>query len=69
MHRLGRIITWSGVILSALGTIAGLALMSQQPQMAKFFLMLVPIGFVLLLTGVVTAVMTDSTDNSPVNPD
>ncbi len=69
MHRMGRITTWSGVILATLGTIAGLALMRSNPALAKFFLMVVPIGFVLLLTGVVTAVLSDDPSNHPGEPD
>ena len=63
MLRIGRITTWLGVILTAVGLIAGFGLIwLGQQQTAKIFLMLTPIGFLLLLTGVVTAFLSDETE-------
>ena len=69
MHRLGRITTWLGIILASVGVIAGFSLLAANQQaVAKFFLMLTPIGFILLLTGLVTTLMVDKPEN-PLNPD
>jgi CDP-diglyceride synthetase len=64
MHRLGRITTWSGVILTAIGLVGGFGLIwLNQHQLAKMFLMLTPLGFLLLLTGVATAFLSGETEN------
>jgi uncharacterized membrane protein YozB (DUF420 family) len=69
MHRAGRMTTWLGVIVTLAGIIAGFTLIKMgYDQHAKFFLMTVPIGFVLLLTGVVTAFLADDSEG-PVNPE
>jgi len=61
--RIGRIATWLGIILIAVGLVAGFGLIwLGHHQTAKTFLMLTPIGFLLLLTGVVTAFLTDETE-------
>jgi len=63
MHRLGRITTWLGVLLTATGLIAGFGLIwFGQHQLAKTFLLLTPVGFLLLLTGVVTAFLSGETE-------
>ena len=62
MLRIGRITTWLGVVLTTVGLIAGFGLIwLGQETAAKIFLMLTPIGFLLLLTGVVTAFLSDDT--------
>ncbi|HIP68514.1 MAG TPA: hypothetical protein EYH06_07970 [Chromatiales bacterium] len=63
MQRIGRITTWLGIILTTVGLIAGFGLIwLGHHQTAKSFLMMTPIGFLLLLTGVVTAFLSDDTD-------
>ena len=62
MLRLGRITTWLGVLLTAIGLIAGFGLIwFGQHEMAKAFLLLTPLGFLLLLTGVTTAFLSSDT--------
>ncbi len=68
MHRIGRMTSWLGVIVALVGIIAGFTLIKMgHDQHAKFFLTTVPIGFVLLLTGVVTAFLADDPEG-PVRP-
>jgi ABC-type transport system involved in cytochrome c biogenesis permease subunit len=69
MLRIGRISVWVGVLLAATGLITGFALMlSDQSQSARFFLTLIPIGFLLMLTGVVTAFLAQEPEK-PRDPE
>lgn len=54
MHRLGTIVLWVAVLLTAVGLTFGFgALMLDADHQAVNLLGLVPIGFILLLTGLV----------------
>ena len=58
MHRAGRIAIYIGIGLVAVGLIVGFTLMFMgNDDQAKFFIGLVPIGFVTLLTGSVTSLL------------
>jgi len=56
--KLGRIIVIIGLVLTASTLAAGFATMMMARPEAKFFLMLVPVGFLILFAGVVMVVMT-----------
>ena len=68
MQKLGRILVTVGLVATALSLIAGFWTMLTDRPEAKFFLMLVPVGFLLLFTGVVMAVMTGESSD-PQSPD
>ncbi len=54
MGRLGRLTVWAGAILSAAGLVAGFGALFLEPGgLAVELLGLVPVGFLLLLTGTV----------------
>ncbi len=65
MHRIGRWTVILGILLTAIGLIAGFtAMFVDADGMAVNFLMLVPLGFAALLTGVtITQLHRDSSDN------
>ncbi|RMG55653.1 MAG: hypothetical protein D6717_07680 [Gammaproteobacteria bacterium] len=66
MHRFGRYLATAGALLSALGLIVGFTAMIQgHQQVAKFFLMLTPLGFVALLAGVVTTFLVHTDQTRP----
>jgi len=68
VQKLGRILVTVGLVATALSLIAGFWTMLTDRPEAKFFLMLVPVGFLLLFTGVVMAVMTGESSD-PQSPD
>jgi len=54
MHRFGQLAVYLGILLVAVGLIGGFAAMFQDADdLAVNLLVLVPLGFVALLTGVV----------------
>jgi uncharacterized membrane protein HdeD (DUF308 family) len=62
MLRIGRYTAYFGGIMTFLSLVIGFTAMFNGAEgMAKFFIMLVPIGFLLLFTGVVTTFLV-STD-------
>jgi len=68
VQKLGRILVTVGLVATALSLIAGFWTMLTDRPEAKFFLMLVPVGFLLLFTGVVMVVMTGES-SGPQSPD
>jgi len=56
--KLGRILVVVGLVITALSLAIGFTTMMMAKPEAKFFLMLVPVGFLILFTGVVMVVMT-----------
>jgi hypothetical protein len=56
--KLGRIIVIIGLVTTAIALVTGFTTMIMGNPEAKFFLMLVPVGFLVLFTGVVMVVMT-----------
>ena len=59
--RVGRALLTVGIAITALGLVLGFAfLMSDHDGWAKRFLFTVPIGFLLLFTGLVTLVLNES---------
>jgi len=63
VQKLGRILVFVGLVATALSLMAGFAAMMMERPEAKFFLLLVPVSFLLLFTGVVTVVMTGEPSN------
>jgi len=65
MHQVGRVTIYIGIALTVIGMIVGFtAMYMDSDNLAKVFIGLVPIGFVLLLTGTVaTQLSTPRTDN------
>ena len=62
MLRIGRYTAYFGGIMTFLSLVIGFTAMFNGAEgMAKFFIMLVPIGFLILFTGVVTTFLV-STD-------
>ena len=54
MHQVGRVTIYIGIALTVIGMIVGFtAMFMDSDNLAKIFIGLVPIGFVLLLTGTV----------------
>ncbi|MDV3237915.1 MAG: hypothetical protein LOY58_03595 [Gammaproteobacteria bacterium] len=54
MHRFGRIAVYLGILLSVIGLVGGFTAMFRDAEgIAVNLLILVPLGFVALLTGVV----------------
>ncbi|HFC92403.1 MAG TPA: hypothetical protein ENJ51_06275 [Leucothrix mucor] len=55
----GKIIAYIGLLISAAGLVFGFGLMFQgsNDELAKFFLMSIPFGFVVLFTGFSTVIM------------
>jgi ABC-type Na+ efflux pump permease subunit len=55
----GKIIAIIGLLVTIIGLVFGFGLMFQgnNDDLAKFFLMLVPVGFVVLFTGFSTVIM------------
>ena len=65
MHRVGKITIYIGVALVAVGLIIGFSSMIMgYGDQAKIFIGMIPIGFVLLLSGTVaTQLSAPNTDN------
>lgn len=54
MHRMGRLAVYLGILLVAAGLVGGFgAMFLDADDLAVTFLMIVPLGFTALLTGVV----------------
>ncbi len=65
MHRVGRITIYIGIALVAGGLIIGFSTMFLgYVNQAKFFIGLIPVGFVLLLAGTVATQLSAPTTNS-----
>ena len=65
MYQAGRIAIYIGIGLIAVGLIVGFSLMFMDADdQAKLFIGLVPIGFVSLLTGTVTTLLSPPRDKS-----
>ena len=63
MHQVGRVTIYIGIILTAIGLIIGFtAMFMDADDVAKMFLGLVPIGFVLLLVGTVSSQLSSRRD-------
>ncbi len=63
MHQVGRVTIYIGGALTALGLIIGFgAMFMDHDDYAKLFIGLVPVGFVLLLTGTVTTLLSTPRD-------
>ena len=59
MHRFGTIATVAGILLIIAGMLIGFGLLlSDKDDLALFFLGIIPLGFVLLLTGVTTTLLS-----------
>ncbi|AOU97305.1 MULTISPECIES: hypothetical protein [Acidihalobacter] len=58
MRRLGRVLAYLGAALTAIGIIAGFYYMVRGDERpAEFFFTMVPVGFLTLFTGVMTALL------------
>ncbi len=58
MDRIGRYSTIIGLLLTVVGLVFGFGFMfAHNDELAKFFLMVVPFGFLILFAGVSTVVM------------
>ncbi len=65
MHRVGELAVYLGVLLVAIGLVAGfLALFRDAEGLAVNLLILVPLGFAALLTGVVITQLHRPSDES-----
>ena len=58
MQKLGRIVIIIGLAITAITFVAGFTTMIMEIPAAKFFLMLIPVGFLILFTGVVMVLLT-----------
>ena len=66
MHKLGKVTIYIGIALTAIGMIVGFsAMFMDSDNLAKVFIGLVPVGFILLLTGTVASQLSAP----PVNKD
>ncbi len=64
MHQLGKVAIYIGIALVVIGLIVGFTTMfMDKDNLAKMFIGLVPIGFILLLTGTVTTQLSAPTAN------
>jgi len=64
MYQLGKITIYVGIALVAIGLIVGFtAMLLDNDNLAKVFIGLVPIGFILLLTGTVASQLSAPTAN------
>ncbi len=58
MALLGRIILYIGLVITVVSLVLGFGFMfNDQDKLAKFFLMAIPFGFVILFVGVSTVVL------------
>jgi hypothetical protein len=65
MLRIGRYTAYFGGIMTLLSLVIGFTAMFKGVEdMAKFFIMLVPVGFLLLFMGVVTTFLVTTEDNN-----
>ena len=65
MHKLGKITIYIGIALTAIGMIVGFtAMFMDSDNLAKVFIGLVPVGFILLLTGTVASQLSAPTANN-----
>ena len=63
MYRAGRIAIYLGIVLVAVGLIVGFTFMFMgNDDLAKILIGLVPIGFLSLLTGTVTTLLSPPND-------
>ena len=63
MHQVGRVTIYIGIALTVIGMIVGFtAMFMDSDNLAKVFIGLVPIGFVLLLTGTVMTQLSEPND-------
>ena len=70
MHRVGKITIYIGIALTVIGmVIVFTALFKDLDNLAKFFIGLVPIGFVLLLAGTVATQLSAPSSNNKDEPD
>jgi uncharacterized membrane protein len=70
MHRAGKITLYVGIALIVIGMIVGFsAMFMDKDNLAKVFLGLVPIGFVLLLTGTVATQLSVSSKDNKSKPE
>ena len=65
MHTVGKITLYIGIGLVVLGMLIGFTSMfMDSDNQAKFFLSIIPIGFVLLLTGTVMTQLSEPPDQT-----
>jgi len=65
MHQVGRVTIYIGIALTVIGMIIGFtAMFMDADNLAKVFIGLVPIGFVLLLTGTVMTQLSAPNQNN-----
>ena len=59
MYRFGRIAGYLGLVLTVLGIVVGFgALFNHAEELAKVFLAIIPVGFVILFAGVTTTLLS-----------
>ncbi len=59
MHKAGKFAVMAGILLIVIGMIAGFYLLMQEGESAIFWLgSIIPLGFVILLTGTVTTLLS-----------
>lgn len=59
MNKMGRILMWVGAVITAVGLVVGFSTMfAGNNALAKYFLMFIPVGFLLVFTGLVTVVLS-----------
>ena len=64
MDRLGRYSVILGLVLTVVGLVCGFGFMfADKDDLAQFFLMIVPVGFLILFAGLSTVVMFSPRDN------
>ena len=70
MHQVGRVTIYIGIALTVIGMIVGFtAMFMDSDNLAKVFIGLVPIGFVLLLAGTVATQLSAPKSNNKSEPD
>ena len=64
MLKLGRLAVFAGIALIVVGMVIGFTLLYQEEENAIIWLgTIIPVGFVVLLTGTVTSLLTHNDDD------
>jgi len=70
MHQVGKVTIYIGIALTAIGLIVGFsAMFTDSDNLAKVFIGLVPVGFVLLLAGTVATQLSTPKADKQHKPD
>ena len=63
MHKAGKLAVIAGILLTVIGMIIGFTLLMNESENAIIWLgTVIPVGFILLFTGMVTTLLSESND-------